>query len=204
VVILTGIPRDLDSTTLQPEQAQVSDVHLLHSIARRDEQALASLYDRYHRILFGLLVRILSSREEAEDILQEVFLQVWRRAADFDEHRGRPFAWLVSLARHRAIDRLRLHSSLARASVRETGDDVSDTAQATLEQREIVADALAQLTDEQKQVLILAYFEGLTQAEIAARLGVPLPRVRTHMRSGMIRVRELLSGKVESLLETKG
>ena len=93
---------------MHPEQAQVTDVTLLHLIAQRDEAALASLYDRYRLILFGLLVRILNSREEAEDVLQEVFLQVWRRAADFDERRGRPFTWLVTLTRSRAIDRLRM------------------------------------------------------------------------------------------------
>ena len=84
---------------MRSEQAQVSDVELLQAIARRDELALGFLFDRYRLILFGLLVRILNSRPEAEDILQEVFLQVWRRAADFDEKRGRPFTWLVTLAR---------------------------------------------------------------------------------------------------------
>src|SRR5215813_15380747 len=105
------IPRDTD---LQPEPAQTADVNLLHAIAQKDETALASLYDRYRVILFGLLVRILSSREEAEDTLQEVFLQVWRRAADFDERRGKPFTWLVTLARSRAIDRLRQLNSRER------------------------------------------------------------------------------------------
>jgi RNA polymerase sigma-70 factor, ECF subfamily len=93
---------------VQPEAAQTSDVELLHAIARGDEVALARLYDKYRVILFGLLVRILNSREEAEDILQDVFIQVWRRAKDFDERRGRPFTWLVTLARSRAIDRLRM------------------------------------------------------------------------------------------------
>jgi len=91
---------------LQSEPAQESDVLLLKAIATRDEAALAQLYDRYDRILFGLLMRILNNREEAEDVLQETFLQVWRKAADFDENRGRPFTWLVTLARSRGIDRL--------------------------------------------------------------------------------------------------
>ncbi len=96
------------SLAVQPEKTQGSDVELLHAVARGDEAALARLYDSYRVILFGLLVRILNSREEAEDILQEVFIQVWRRAKDFDEKRGKPFTWLVTLARSRAIDRLRL------------------------------------------------------------------------------------------------
>ena len=95
------------SLGVQLESAEGSDVELLHAVARGDEAALARLYDAYRVILFGLLVRILNSREEAEDILQDVFIQVWRRAKDFDEKRGRPFTWLVTLARSRAIDRLR-------------------------------------------------------------------------------------------------
>src|SRR5258705_12210672 len=96
------------SLGVQLESAEGPDVELLHAVARGDEAALARLYDAYRVILFGLLVRILNSREEADDILQEVFIQVWRRAKDFDEKRGRPLPLLVALARRRAIDRLRL------------------------------------------------------------------------------------------------
>jgi RNA polymerase sigma-70 factor (ECF subfamily) len=189
---------------LRSEPAQVSDVELLQAIARRDELALGLLFDRYRLILFGLLVRILNSRAEAEDILQEVFLQVWRRAADFDERRGRPFTWLVTLARSRAIDRLRMLASRERVAVaaaRDLSDETSDAAQDAFrsEQREIVAGALAELPDEQRRALMLAYFEGLTQSEIATRLGTPLGTVKTRMRSGMIKLRELLSEKIESL-----
>jgi RNA polymerase sigma-70 factor (ECF subfamily) len=188
---------------LQPEAAQVTDVHLLQAIARRDESALRSLYDRYRLILFGLLVRILNSREEAEDILQEVFLQVWRRATDFDERRGKPFTWLVTLARSRAIDRLRHLSSrerTANAAAAGRTDETSDAAQDAFqsEQRELVAGALAELPEEQRRALMLAYFEGLTQSEIAARLGTPLGTVKTRMRSGMMKLRELLSTRMHN------
>lgn len=188
---------------MHPEQAQTADVALLTSIARGDEQALAQLYDRYRGILFGLLVRILNSREEAEDVLQEVFLQVWRRAEDFDEKRGKPFTWLVTLARSRGIDRLRslgARDRVAQASAREASDEISDAASDTFrsEQRELVTSALAQLPEEQKRPLMLAYFDGLTQSEIAAKLGSPLGTVKTRMRAGMIKLRELLTGKNES------
>jgi RNA polymerase sigma-70 factor (ECF subfamily) len=188
---------------LQPERAQVDDVDLLKAIAARDEAALAQLYDRYRVIVFGLLMRILNNREEAEDVLQEVFLQVWRKADDFDENRGRPFTWLVTLGRSRAIDRLRSLASrerVAEAGAREVVEQVSDAAADTFrsEQRGLVNSALAQLPDEQKRPLMLAYFDGLTQSEIAARLGAPLGTVKTRMRTGLSRLRELLAGKDES------
>ncbi|HEX7332928.1 MAG TPA: sigma-70 family RNA polymerase sigma factor [Pyrinomonadaceae bacterium] len=179
---------------------QDTDVALLTAIAAGDEVALAELYDRYRAILFGLLMRILNNREEAEDVLQEVFLQVWRKAADFDETRGRPFTWLVTLARSRGIDRLRSLASrerVAEAGAREPSEEISDAAADAFksEQRGLVSDALAQLPDEQKRPIMLAYFDGLTQSEIATSLGAPLGTVKTRMRTGMIRLRELLAGQ---------
>ena len=186
--------------SLQPEPTQESDVLLLKAIAARDEAALAQLYDRYDRILFGLLMRILNNREEAEDVLQEVFLQVWRKAADFDESRGRPFTWLVTLARSRGIDRLRTLAArerVAEAGAREVTEEISDAANDAFksEQRGLVSEALAKLPDEQKRPIMLAYFDGLTQSEIATRLNAPLGTVKTRMRTGMIRLRELLAGQ---------
>ena len=188
---------------MRSEQVQDNDVELLKAVAAQDEAALAQLYDRYRVILFGLLMRILNNREEAEDVLQEVFLQVWRRAADFDENRGRPFTWLVTLARSRGIDRLRTLASRERVAVagaKEETEAVSDAASDAFrsEQRSLVTSALAQLPDEQQRPLILAYFDGLTQTEIAARLGAPLGTVKTRMRTGMMKLREMLAGQGES------
>ena len=186
---------------MQAEPSQIPDDDLLHAIARNDEAALAAIYDRYRLILFGLILRILHDREEAEDCLQEVFLQVWRRAHDFDESRGRAFTWLVTIARSRALDRLRASGSrlrLATEAAQVTRDEVGDAAEEAVqsEQCAIVRGALAELPAEQRHTLLLAYFEGLTQTEIAARLGDPLGTVKTRMRSGMIKLRELLHGKL--------
>ena len=188
---------------MKSEQAIASDVELLHAVARGDEAALARLYDQYRVILFGLLVRILGSREEAEDILQDVFIQVWRRAANFDEKRGKPFTWLVTLARSRAIDRLRLlgaRQRLAQSAAKDQAEEVSDALSDAIQsgQREIVQRALAELPEEQKQALELAYYEGLTQSEIASQLGTPLGTVKTRMRSGMTKLRGLLATQLQN------
>ena len=186
---------------MQAEPSQIPDDDLLHAIARGDETALAACYDRYRLILFGLVLRILHDREEAEDCLQEVFLQVWRRARDFDESRGRAFTWLVTIARSRALDRLRASGSrlrLTTEAARAPHEHVGDAAQEAVRSEEgaIVREALAELPEEQRHALLLAYFEGLTQSEIAERLGDPLGTVKTRMRSGMAKLRELLHGKL--------
>jgi len=186
------------------ERAQpTSDADILRAIARGDEAALAALYDRYSAILLGLLLRILHDRPEAEDVLQEVFLQVWRRARDFDEARGRGFTWLVTLARSRAIDRLRSIDARTRAAAaaqREVREEAADATDDVLhsEQRAVVQAALARLPEEQRRALWLAYYDGLTQSEIAARLNQPLGTIKTRMRSGLIKLRELLREQMQS------
>lgn len=180
------------------QPSEISDNELLSGVARGDEQALAFIYDRYRLILFGLVLRILHDRQEAEDVLQETFLQVWRRAGDFDATRGRVFTWLVTIARSRALDRLRALGSRTRTAeevvAQSPQDQAGDAAKEAVksEQGKIVRQALAELPEEQKRTLFLAYFEGLTQTEIAARLGDPLGTVKTRMRAGLMKLREVL------------
>jgi RNA polymerase sigma-70 factor, ECF subfamily len=167
-------------------------------VARGDRQAFAALYDRHGAILFGIVLRILRSKSEAEEVLQEVFLQIWRGAGRFDESRGQLLPWLMLLARSRALDRLRASSVRDRATAAVAAepdpqiDDASDEV-ALSEISLTVRRALAEIPEDQRTALMLAYFEGLTQSEIAVRLGRPLGTVKTHTRLGLARLRELLN-----------
>lgn len=183
----------------KPEQVQRTDAELIRSIAREDEAALAALYDRHGAILLGFITRILNNRAEAEDVLQEIFLQVWQHAADFDHERGTAFTWLVMRTRSRAIDRLRALNLCARVAeassemsrgARDALDDVS-----IAEQREVIHRALADLTEKERHTLQLAYFEGLSQSEIASRLGEPIGTIKTRARQGLMKLRKLFSDK---------
>jgi RNA polymerase sigma-70 factor, ECF subfamily len=182
-----------------------TDEQLLHAIAARDEDSLAFLYDRYKVILFSVILRILNNREEAEDVLQEIFLQVWQKAKDFDETRGRGFTWLVTLSRSRAIDRLRALASRQRTadeSLISKSDEIPSFEEETIvkQQRIKIAKVLAELPDEQQKVLQLAYFEGLSQTEISEKLAVPLGTIKTRMRNATIKLRESFSDRLRALL----
>ncbi len=180
------------------ERDQPTDVELLSAVAQGDRQAYAALHQRYGAILLGLLARILQSRAEAEDVLQEVFVQIWRKAGDFDPLRGRPFHWLTTLARSRGPDRLSVLSSRYRLAAGRAHylphDEVPDPVdEASLaEEARHVRSALAQIPEAQRKVLLLAYFQGLSHSEIAARLGAPLGTVKSHARLGLTKLRDLL------------
>jgi len=190
--------------SLARPQSDAEEAALIHGVAGGDEAAFSSLYDKYSSILFGLLLRILHSRGEAEDVLQEVFLQVWQQAHSFDASRGRAFTWLVTLARSRAIDRLRALDSRERAARRSAEgpppqgerEEGADDAALRSERAEVVRGALAELPEEQRQVLLLAYLGGMSQSEIAAAKGQPLGTVKTRTRAGLKRLSELLRARL--------
>jgi RNA polymerase sigma-70 factor (ECF subfamily) len=181
------------------------DLGLLQRIIARDTAALADLYDRHSRLLFGLILRILRNRAEAEEILQEVFVRVWMRAELYDPRLGGPTPWLVRLARNRAIDHLRARGtgvegpafdeSMAPSS---SGTDIQtpETVVMDGERRGKVRNALADLPAEQRRLIEAAFFEGYTHSELAKRFGLPLGTVKTRIRAGMIAMRQRLEQAV--------
>jgi RNA polymerase sigma-70 factor (ECF subfamily) len=172
------------------------DIALIERIVARDERAVADLYDRHCRLLYGLILRILRDRAEAEEVLQEVFVLVWTRAETYNVALGPPAAWLVRVARNRAIDRLRANTVRLRAveSAPEPVAAESPESRASLsEQQRAVAKALDTLPPEQRVLIEQAYFLGLTQSELAARFKLPLGTVKTRIRTAMLALREQLS-----------
>ena len=173
-----------------------TDIALLDRIVARDEQAVAELYDRHHRLLFGVILRILRDRSEAEEVLQEVFVLVWTRAETYNVALGSPAAWLVRIARNRGIDRLRANNVRVRAveaAPLPVAADSPETRAALSEQQRAVACALESLPQDQRVLIEQAYFLGLTQSELAERFKLPLGTVKTRIRTGMMALREQLS-----------
>src|SRR5262245_38521546 len=177
------------SCTLRLQMTEHAAEALLRRLAAGDARALGELFDAYSGLLGGLALRILQSRAEAEDVVQEVFVQVWRQAARFDGRRGNPEAWLCTITRTRALDRLR-----RRAARRErTGAAAPPGADVPRPEESLaVRQALGELSPEQRRALELAYYEGLTHAEIARRLGEPLGTIKTRIRTAMTRLRDAL------------
>lgn len=177
------------------------DMRLVQRMARGDREAFAALYDRFSRPLFATALRIVSDEREAEDILQEIFLDLWRRAREFDRTRGSAFSWAITLTRNRAIDRVRMRRRrgelLARSAPEDLGyaadGDVADTDVENREQAALVRDALRNLPEEQQQALRLAFFSGLTQQEIAEALQAPLGTVKARIRRGLLKLRDLVA-----------
>ena len=170
---------------------------LLERIAGRDAAAVGELYDRHSRLLYGLILRIVRDRAEAEEILQEVFVLVWNRVATYNPGLGPPAAWLVGIARNRAIDRLRANSARRRAIESARLDVESnenpETDALVGEQQAAIRQALQAIPREQRDLIEEAYFLGFTHSELAERHKLPLGTVKTRIRTGLQALRGQLA-----------
>jgi RNA polymerase sigma-70 factor (ECF subfamily) len=179
------------------EQA-LTDEQLIAYVARDESWALAEIYDRYARLVFSLAVKTLNDRSGAEEIVQEVFAKVWRGASAFDPARGKFSSWLIGIAHHQCIDELRRRRvrPISEAENESTmsqqdSDDPAEAAAHSLERARVLR-ALEQIPPEQRRVIEAAYLEGLTHQEIADRFKQPLGTVKTRLRLGMQKLKELL------------
>jgi RNA polymerase sigma-70 factor, ECF subfamily len=197
-------PTDMTKMAAQAAQMdalrQQNPATQIEAIAAGDSASLAAFYDATNRVAFGLILRILGDPATAEEVLLDVYTQVWRQAGNYRRERGTPLAWLLTIARTRALDRLRSgwqerQRKESLEVVAEARSNAADPEATTTrhEHQRLVRRALAALPAEQRQMIELAYFSGLSHSEIAAHLGQPLGTVKTRTRLGMIKLKELLA-----------
>lgn len=178
------------------------EIELMRRIKARDADALEELYDLYKRLLFGMVISIVKKREEAEDVLQEIFVKIWNKAESFNEDRGNVYSWIVTLARNKAIDRIRSKGYKTQqkqsVSIHEPlfslEGDKYDPMETTIfsDRAELVKKALEEIPEKQSEVIKIAYYRGMTQSEISEYLDIPLGTVKTRTRQGMIKLKRIL------------
>lgn len=188
------------STAPEPDDRAI-ELDLLARVAKRERAAFEQLYDRYSNILYATAMKFLKEDADAQDVVQDVFIQIWDKAKLYDPAKGKPLTWALTLTRNRSIDRIRAIQRRTRlrddfeketvadesAGVREalSGVDASEKSQ-------ILRDAVGRLSPEQRKVIELAFFGGLTQSEVADRLGEPLGTVKARARRGLMKLKEIL------------
>ncbi len=192
---------------MQPESAADLEIEidLLRRIGQGDRQSFSAFYDRISGTLFTVAFGVLHEREAAEDVLQEVFVQIWEKAPLYDPARGKPVTWAITMVRNKAIDRrrssqrrARLHDDLHReAEISEQSDDYTSLdAAASGERGKLMRAALQELPPDQRQALELAFFASLTQSEIAEKLGAPLGTIKARIRRALAKLREIIGPKL--------
>lgn len=186
---------------MKPASSQPEDTALLLAVARRDEAAFGALYDRLSRPIFSLVVRIIRSRAEAEEVLQEAFWQIWESAPAYRPELGSPFCWMVTVARRKAIDRLRANSRHLQRIEEAQGLRVDDEFAAPValellsagERSASVRSALARLGADERRAIVLAFFDGLTHEEIATAVRAPVGTIKARIRRGLLKLKPSLS-----------
>jgi len=183
----------------QAENEQLEEMDILHRVARGDRAGFDLLHQRFSGIVYSTIYKVLNDREDTQDVAQEVFAQIWKKARLYEASKGKPLTWVATMARNRAIDRLR--SKQRRARLRDAFSEEEKTADfmtqrdafddvAASEAGEVVRSAVLELSDEQRQAIEMAYFGGMTQSEIADNLGEPLGTVKARIRRGMIKLKK--------------
>jgi RNA polymerase sigma-70 factor (ECF subfamily) len=193
---------EFSTKTVNQPEAKDRDVELLRLIAGGNREAFAEFYDRHSALLFSVASKILNDANEAEDVLQETFLQIWEKARKFDPKLGRASSWAAILVRNKAVDRIRASQRRSRlaedaGTAQAIAWDAADTVNESLlghEKAKAVQSAIVGLPGEQRQAIELAYFSGLTQDEISKKLNTPLGTIKARIRRGLLKLRDQLEG----------
>jgi RNA polymerase sigma-70 factor (ECF subfamily) len=183
---------------------EIPEATLLQRVAGGDSLAFDQLYTRWSPMLYGLVCKILNDPKEAEDALQEGFIHVWHKASSYDPHRSSPTTWAYMIFRNKAIDRLRSIERRGRGIERIALEEPTHATPAagpeeradSSERRQVVKSALQSIPPDQREAINLAFFSGLTQTEIAERIGAPLGTVKARIRRGMLKLADVLKGKL--------
>jgi RNA polymerase sigma-70 factor (ECF subfamily) len=197
--VRVGKPRARQLSVSPPlEPGAPSDLALMQAIQAEDPDALALLYDRYNGILKALILRVVHNEAEADDLLQEIFMEIWNQAKNFSAQKGKPLGWMVTLARRRAIDGLRKKQAYARAEERLQNEteqqpdawvhNATEEAIVLGDTRDLMRKVIAGLPPAQQQAIDLAFFQGMSQREIAAKTNTPLGTVKTRLELGLKKI----------------
>src|ERR1700730_13432823 len=188
----------LRASALELRPGEASDLELMARIQAEDPDALSQLYDRYNGILKALILRVIHNEAEADDLLQEIFMEIWNQAKNFSSQKGKPLGWMVTLARRRAIDGLRKKQAYARAEERlqnETEQQPDAWVHNATEEEIVLSDTralirkvISGLPPPQQQAIDLAFFRGMSQREIAAKTNTPLGTVKTRLELGLKKI----------------
>jgi RNA polymerase sigma-70 factor (ECF subfamily) len=197
-------PQTASASSAAAPPSDPTDEDLMRGIQEKKPEALAALYDRYSGVLKALIMRIIHNDAEADDLLQEIYMEVWNHAQNYSSEKGKPLGWMVTLTRRRSIDRLRKRQSYARAEERlqlETEQQpdawVHNTVDVDLEMsdmRQVLEKIISGLPPAQQQAIELAFFKGMSQREIAAHTNIPLGTIKTRLELGLKKIADGLRG----------
>lgn len=190
---------------MQSDTSPAEEIALIQKISRGDRASFAEFYDKYAGVIYSTALRVLNDPRDAEDVAQEVFVMIWDKAGMYDPSRGKPLTWAVTMTRNKAIDKLR--SLQRRFRLRDELEEEAKTDDFTTnrapledveshERSQILRSAVLRLSKEQREVIEMAYFSGLTQNEIADRLQEPLGTVKARIRRGMLKLRRMVGNQV--------
>lgn len=189
---------------METEASPLEDIQLIEKIGQGDRSCFSEFYDKYAGVIFSTALRVLNDPKDAEDVTQEVFVMIWEKAQMYDPARGKPLTWAITMTRNKAIDKLRslqrrfrLRDELEQESLQE--DPTSDRAPLddveSQERHQLLRSAVLRLSKEQREVIEMAYFSGLTQNEIADRLQEPLGTVKARIRRGVLKLRRMVGSR---------